>query len=116
MAEDDPEDLAVLLREAAEGGVGRPDAGDGAARGVAGRVDGRLQAYDRLVDDGVEERLLGGKVEIEGADADVGGGRDVGHLGVVDSLFRQHPDGGRQELATRPLTPPLEAVRRRHAK
>ena len=114
MTEDDLEDLAVLLGEAAESGVGGPHARDRVGRGGAGGIDGGLQARDRLLDDGVEQRVLGREVQVEGADADVGRGRDVGHLGVVEPLPGQHADGRRQEIAPRPLAPPLDTVRRRH--
>src|SRR5438093_750809 len=85
VTEDDLEDLAVLLDEAAESGVGGPHARDRVGRGGAGGIDGGLQARDRLLDDGVEQRVLGREVQVEGADADVGRGRDVGHLGVGEA-------------------------------
>ena len=48
-------------------------------------------------------------MQVERADPDVGGGRDVGHLGVVEPFLREDPDRGGQEIAPRPLAPPLAA-------
>jgi len=71
---------------------------------------------DRLLDDRVEEGLLVGEVEVEGADADVGGGRDVGDLGLVQTLLGQHPGGGGEQLLARALAPALEAVGQRNGR
>src|SRR5213083_2000012 len=87
------------------------DAAREKARGPLARsVHGCLQAAHGLLDDGVEERLLVGEMQVEGADADVGRGRDVRDLGPVEALLGQHPGGGRQELLARVLAPALEAT------
>jgi len=49
-------------------------------------------------------------MQVEGADADVGRGRDVRDLGPVEALLGQHAGGGRQELLARALAPALEAI------
>jgi hypothetical protein len=49
-------------------------------------------------------------VQVERAHAHIGGGRDVGDLGRVQALLREHPGGRAQEVLAGPLLAALEPV------
>src|SRR5205814_8257661 len=113
LPEDDLEDLAVVAREAEEGAVGGLDLLERPPGLLARGIDRRLEPAHGLLDEGVEEGLLVGEVQVEGADADVGRGRDVRDLRLVEALLGE--DAGRrgEEVLARARAPALEAVRSR---
>ena len=56
--------------------------------------------------------VLGLEVQVEGAEPDVGFGRDVGDAGLMIALARDDADGSLHQFDARLFTPAIEPIRR----